>query len=743
MPIIIREDRGVYMKQTRKLLKICSILNLIAGLLLINLTMYGFFFIIIGFILFVLKEEEDEFLRHYKKIIFLLAIIILPFNYLTSIMLFIAISHIELKTKNIDSNAPPIKKEINNQENRNLDFLLKLGIGMVLISGIIFATTSWNIINNNIKIFILLILGILFLVLSLFSEEKIKIYKTTYMYWLLSMSFFIFTIISVLNLGIFSNYLTYKGLGKYLSYAITFATLSGLSYATYLKFPKKYLIYIAYSSITLFLYNLLIYIGISKMLTILVFSILITITNFFTKKESTLSKYIKLLSYLSITSLISFFNESNEILTLITGIVNIFNLYALITLDSDSDTNFLNIIISYIILFIIIYNLNVVIEIKNILTVIILSINIILLKLNTIKNKSLINISYIFYTLSTIIIYLIQKDSSFDKIGLLLSTVYLLTTIVSASKIKKYQEISPAKYLEPLAILIFTYELKSLTFLEQIFPINNIFILPTIVYCFMNLLSKKEVHQNIYFKSIIIGYFLSYFSNITALDKVISILLLAPSIYIFYTISKKEKVNNSQLVISYLILLNGINHFLVDTNIFEISTILSSIIIIWLLLAIIFISENDLIKKVTYFVLVLPLLKIINALELYSNIKLIISNICMLYITFLLVKFFCKTKETKNVLGIICILISLSFIFQENDILISIYIGIIGLLITFLGINYKNFSPFFQLGIIITILNIINQLKLLWGIIPFWLYLLIGGLSIIIFVTIKELKKTK
>ncbi len=43
-------------------------------------------------------------------------------------------------------------------------------------------------------------------------------------------------------------------------------------------------------------------------------------------------------------------------------------------------------------------------------------------------------------------------------------------------------------------------------------------------------------------------------------------------------------------------------------------------------------------------------------------------------------------------------------------------------------------------GIITTVCNIMYQLREIWIQVPFWLYLLVGGLSIIVFVTYKEIK---
>jgi hypothetical protein len=75
---------------------------------------------------------------------------------------------------NITRGSPQI-----DPEQKKLDLLLKLGVGMVIISGLIFSTSTWNYISDVLKMIILMLIGFAFVGLSLFSEKKIKIEKTT------------------------------------------------------------------------------------------------------------------------------------------------------------------------------------------------------------------------------------------------------------------------------------------------------------------------------------------------------------------------------------------------------------------------------------------------------------------------------------------------------------------------------------------------------------------------------------
>ena len=121
------------------------------------------------------------------------AITSLPINLLSSIFLFAEYDKIKgeyykyLKEKDmniVDAKNSEVKVE---KEVKKLDILLKLGIAMVAVSGIMIATTSWDIITDFVKMILFIFIGIVFLGLSYFSDKKLKIKSTTITYWMLSM----------------------------------------------------------------------------------------------------------------------------------------------------------------------------------------------------------------------------------------------------------------------------------------------------------------------------------------------------------------------------------------------------------------------------------------------------------------------------------------------------------------------------------------------------------------------------
>ena len=116
-------------------------------------------------------------------------------------------------------------------------------------------------------------------------------------------------------------------------------------------------------------------------------------------------------------------------------------------------------------------------------------------------------------------------------------------------------------------------------------------------------------------------------------------------------------------------------------------------------------------------------------------------SIIILYLTFIIITFFINNQKDKELTAVIGIILSVLFIITTASYIIGLYIGILGLIVILIGFYKKEYKQLFTTGIVITIINIIIQLKEVWGIIPFWLYLLVGGLSIITFVTYKQINK--
>lgn len=721
------------MDSIRKLLKLSSIINFMLGIAVLGSLVYSAFFFVLGFIFLMYSSLQDEELIRNKSKILIIGIVTFPLNLITTILSIIVNDKIIEYEKKVNGiNSPPVvyKKAVD-KETKKIDILLKIGVGMVFISGILFATTSWDFISNPLKVVFLILFGILFIWLSLFTENRFKLYKSSYIYWLLGTSFLLLSIIALLYFKVFGD-LSYQGSGRYLSFVITYITVLGLSFATYLKFPKKYLLYIIYMSVTLIITNIFKHFSVDNANTITVISLILLSINILSTKENTLSKYSKILSYLLFVFILKNVSSSNPLLVLIASLTNIINFYFL-TEKNENIESILSLIITYVLLIVSIYNINVLGSYRNILLFMVITFHTLLIKFNIFKVSKPYNyFNYTLYVLVSLTIYLNTILQHHNIITITISSIFLIINILLSKKIKSTKDNNYAVYITPLSIYMLILAVSRLFSIEN----NIVYIITTVVYVIIHIINRED---KTYFTYSIMGLFISILSNIVDKDNLSSILILIPAIYLFVESLNKDKKLIKAL--SYSLLLLSIYNIIRINNILDLSTFISSIIFIWILIIFIILIKDELIKKISYFAIVVPIYDMVEYFE--TDYKMIAISIMGLYLTFLAVKFFCKGDASKNIVAIIGIVISISDLLSSSSYLVGIYVGVVGIIVLLIGYFDKNKKPIFITGIIITIANILIQLQNLWEEIPFWLYLLIGGLTLIGIVTYKEINKNK
>ena len=733
------------MNDFKKLCKAAAIVEIILGLIAHMSVIYFSATIVIGILLLYTSSKSDEEILANKSKIVILSIAAFIFNPISGIIMIVANGKIKDYEKGVNSiNSPPnqkiiIKKKVVDPEIKKIDILLKLGVGMVFVSGILFATTSWDFINDLSKAIALIVLGTLFLGLSRFSETKLKLYYTTYMYWILAMSFYLLTVVGMLYFGIIGDMLTYTGEKSNLAYAITFFTTAGLTLATYLKFSQKGLLYVIYTSVLLMYINLLMGLNISNIIIILVITILSLLLNIFSKSENSLFKFNTLVAFSTIPFLCSVMTDANNILYLITSIFIVINISYLSIIKKQEPLSFISLALSYFLIISSILNLNTDTNKECIILAIISTLYTMLLRFKGVKvsnNYEIIN--YIIYSFVSLVLSMMA--TSF--VPVIICLIYLISNYLM--KIEKdesktsIQKIS--RVIEPFAIFMIIYYFYNFAKSSTTLTFSTICVFATLVYTLATLISKDKITQKIYNIASYTGIFI-YFSSVQyGYDKLPSIAIILPCLYQFIT-SLKDKDKKIVHVFLYILVLYSIYSPLYILNIFEIDKIISAIIIIWIISLVIYLIREDHIKKISYFVLTLPIYNIIEALNTNETLSTIMTSILILYVTFLITKFLCNEEKSKDVIGIIGIVLATLITFDSNNLIIGLYIGIIGIITTIIGYYRRNSKGLFITGIVITIINIIYQLEDLWGQIPFWLYLLVGGLGIIFFVTYREVNK--
>ena len=121
----------------------------------------------------------------------------------------------------------------------------------------------------------------------------------------------------------------------------------------------------------------------------------------------------------------------------------------------------------------------------------------------------------------------------------------------------------------------------------------------------------------------------------------------------------------------------------------------------------------------------------------------LINRSIILALTIALSFILVRNKKVRGIiLAIVLPLVMISLIYEIN-VAIAVYIGCISLAMIIFGFIKKDYKAIYIEGIIFLIANLIIQLWEFWGVLPIWVYLLIGGLTLIGIVTVKELKKDK
>ena len=552
------------------------------------------------------------------------------------------------------------------------------------------------------------------------------------------MSLFLLSVVGTFSFGIINEKITYLSTYSSLCYSITFFTLSIILLITYNRFKINYLYHLFYLSIITTLYFIRNSIKIESITIIGIISLLLLIINIIKDKEDILYSISKLSSYLMIPLIIKFYNTT-PILVSITCLINIINIIYLLFKEKESFQLIKLLLIDLlIILGISRFNL----EINNTIFLLFITITILVTILKWLNTSSIIKeIHYIMYSFLTLILLFILEDN--NETILIISLIFLLENILQSITINN-NSLKISKYIEPISIIVSLCALFSLDYFYNKLLLSEILFLAVVIFSIINFFIKEEKRNNIYYISTIIGIIIGIIITLSNNEGISSLLYVLASTYIFfYTKESKERFKNIFLYISYILLLITITTSIIVINVFNLPLFLTCILLIGILILISTITNNKIIKQISLFYISIPLfylLKSFNEQEIYIN---IIESIIVLYLTFLITKFFCKTTELKSALSIIGIIYSLRIVFFIPDIIIAIYIATVGLIITIIGFYKKEMLYFFPLGIGIMIADIIYQLKDIWKSIPFYFYLLIIGLGIITFVTIKQLKKTK
>lgn len=285
------------------------------------------------------------------------------------------------------------------------------------------------------------------------------------------------------------------------------------------------------------------------------------------------------------------------------------------------------------------------------------------------------------------------------------------------------------------------FELIFLSFI--LISINDVFlrlIVLIISYLFAYIFSKKRIYSgNIYNNYLL---FLTPFTFISfSYEKLIVIYILSSLVFMIINqlmIRYFDQKRNCGLEVAHSLITLGLIRLLISH--LKFNNFLSFIVSIVFLLIIYFTYNDNRVKSLVISFIIYPLSFLINNIN-SKMLASILDSFIILIPIIILNRFVFKLKDkTANIIEVITLsIIYLSYIFKI-DILVAVTLGIISILLIILGtiFNYKSLSGVGYVGLLATV---IIQTSFLWGKVPWWLYLLLAGIILIIYATIKESKK--
>ena len=729
----------------RDLLKASAIINFIMSSLTILVVAILFplgFFVsgklsyvlvaVIGILIFLavtgliyLKYSELKLEDLYKKrgIILILGIITLFVNFVSGIILIIAFDQIGDKY---------YEKKLVSEKNFKVPKNLSLNIGVCLITlaGIFFALTNWADITGQFKVTIILLLSIIFMSLSKYSDKNLKLRNSKVTFWTLSIIFLIISIFTCGYYELFGNWFSFFGEGQMLFLASASVVITLLAYITYKKYKENIYLYIITFGLIASLSLILSFAGLSFIVVCLIIALIITLFNILfrdTQIINTIYWFTIGLSYVFI--LFNIFNLGNSpIIATIIGIILLGNL-----LFNDYRNNKLSILTIWtIILLIFIVSLNFE-RVGFFVAALGITIFYVTLLINKLINKKDVLIASLINIIMFIIVLISLAIDPF--MGLMVSLLMLITYFTD----KAFKNKTIENSIIPLKVLIFSVAL--IEFIDSIVPLSTLFgiCICYFVMLFSYYLSKNKNIKLTYFILFGILLLISIFSVEESSGVITPLVILFSSLFPVLITSKNNKFYKIFSLVSFIVLLGAIFHIITTIGLFG-NFGIYAIIGLYLLILLATV-KHDKYRIITHIFTIFALVNLIYSPLTIPPFDIILSSCVAFYIVYLIVEIFSKNDKVTGMVYLITICLLLTSLALEKELVIGLFICFVCLIFMIFGVINSKYKKLIDLGIIFLIFNILLQLSSLWLNIPIWLYLLVIGIIIIGIIMKKELKK--
>lgn len=135
---------------------------------------------------------------------------------------------------------------------RNITWALNLGVILVLLGGLVLATSTWDILGNWMKTGLITAVSVLFFALAWLTNRVLHIKKTAFAFLVLGGLFLPIVVVSAGYFELFGHYLSFSGDGKYLFGAIGTLIVLPIYMFLAMKFASRLFVWFSYISFSVF-----------------------------------------------------------------------------------------------------------------------------------------------------------------------------------------------------------------------------------------------------------------------------------------------------------------------------------------------------------------------------------------------------------------------------------------------------------------------------------------------------------
>lgn len=749
------------------LLKIASGIDLGIGgfILLISLLVFGIGLTEVGFIgfgiaaillsiggvfLHVARKDEEGFIKSRNVVLALSIVSIFMGNVINFVLGLIAYADMQTKASSMQ---PKIKRELTEEEKaqKRLRNLLALGCALVLLSGIIFAMTTWETLSGFAKTTSLIVATLVFALMSNLAEKKFKLKNSAITYYVLANAFVIFAIISAGYFELFGAWFSLNGKGAELYTGIVWLLVALLSYMAYAKYDMKNIFYIIGFALLLSLVYVLTFFNISLDIRLFVVLTILAILSLMPQKGEIINKinsvakvFFAITSVVLLLNIVSLVGSQNKVIFSILAFgVAFVSMYYLSYSGKEAFYEFFTPLYTVVTAFLLTTSLNLNINIMFLQFILITVIVYVMGYLKS-ENKKLFISSSIIADIALLYVLVDAVRLGYNYYALLSGVLLLCTSLVTSID-KKLAEFRFEKVLEPVKVISLSYALYSfvgsmLNYEEDVMFLALVGFVLTIVGVFRGGLLRK-----IYSIVGIVAVFFSMTSTISQFSPISqSLCVISLTVLLFISLKAKDIYLEKYKELIYGLNLLALASLLLNTFIhFDLELV--GIILLTVVYSILFITsnKNDIFRCFTIVALLVPYLAILPISVWNDNVNYILYSLPCLALIFVYTRGFLASVNLKTVNLIEVIALSIWYLVVSSQIAleVAIFIGIISFMSILAGYKNEKWISLYYTGVVFLIINTVFQLKDFWTSIPIWAYLLIAGLILIGIVTYKEYSK--